>query len=174
MHYLLITDAPVTYISIYDDRQQVSASIFALRPESRLPIHDHPGMYGFIKCIHGSISISSFTKSSDYHEKPEHEHTDSGTHIPDIVRAIKEPRHLLHESTGQTVMLEPVKGNVHSIQAVDGPAAFLDFLLPPYCLPSRPCHYYDFEKELDSGSVLLREVDCPIWYWCDSVPYNPD
>lgn len=73
---------------------------------------------------------------------------------------------------GQTAMLEPDKGNIHMIQAVDGPAAFIDFLLPPYCSPHRPCHYYELETKLDEDSVLLREVPCPNWYYCDSVPYN--
>ena len=43
-----VREAPVTYVSI-QEHSDVTISMFVLRHRSRLPLHDHPLMYGIIK-----------------------------------------------------------------------------------------------------------------------------
>lgn len=88
-------------------------------------------------------------------------------------------------------LLTPVRDNLHQIDAVDGPAAFLDILAPPYNPDDgRDCHYYKVlqtvadgetdgksneeqqgeEKEKEEMKWLL-EIPQPEDFWCGGEPY---
>lgn len=72
-------------------------------------------------------------------------------------------------------MLCPVEGNIHQIDTIDGPAAFVDILAPPYKtdIPEagkRCCKYF---KEVNiSKDVKLAIVSDPKDYWSDTAPYT--
>lgn len=90
-------------------------------------------------------------------------------------------------------LLTPVQDNLHQIDAMDGPAAFLDILAPPYDPDDgRDCHYYKVlqpaaqgegtdgksneqqqveEKEKDEEVKWLLEVPQPEDFWCVGEPY---
>lgn len=90
-------------------------------------------------------------------------------------------------------LLTPVQDNLHQIDAVGGPAAFLDILAPPYDPDDgRDCHYYKVlqpagqwdgpdgksseqqqveEKEKDAEVMWLLEVPQPEDFWCVGEPY---
>lgn len=88
------------------------------------------------------------------------------------VGASKLPDCILTEFDKQTLSLQPEKGNIHSITALDGPAAFIDFLAPPYTNSERQCHYFQVESSDHVNDVhTLKEVNCPSWYWCSHAPY---
>jgi cysteamine dioxygenase len=55
------------------------------------------------------------------------------------------------------ITLEPNEGNYHSISAVDGPAAFLDLLAPPYDHHdnTRVCQYY---TEISPSQLINEEL----------------
>lgn len=94
------------------------------------------------------------------------------------------------ESSGPC-LLTPVRNNLHQIHAVDGPAAFLDILAPPYNPDDgRDCHYYKvLQCALETGSdakghqegeqgekekeeeVWLLEVPQPEDFWCGGEAY---
>lgn len=58
--------APVTYIEVFED-QNVSIGVFVLRDGAKIPLHDHPYMYGVLKVIYGKVKIQSYTpKQKDY------------------------------------------------------------------------------------------------------------
>lgn len=58
--------APVTYIEVFED-EHVSIGVFVLRDGAKIPLHDHPYMYGVLKVIHGKVKIQSYTpKQKDY------------------------------------------------------------------------------------------------------------
>lgn len=82
-------------------------------------------------------------------------------------------------------LLTPVRDNLHQIDAVEGPAAFLDILAPPYNPDDgRDCHYYKLlqtaaeegtvakggQKEKDE-EVWLLEIPQPEDFWCGGEPY---
>ena len=57
----LFRNTPVTYIGIYEDRD-ISVGIFIIRRGCRIPLHNHPGMYGVIKVVHGKVDVATYTK----------------------------------------------------------------------------------------------------------------
>ena len=46
--------APVTYIDVYE-HSDVSVGIFIIHPGCKIPLHNHPNMYGIIKCLSGKV-----------------------------------------------------------------------------------------------------------------------
>ncbi|KAK3094541.1 hypothetical protein FSP39_003068 [Pinctada imbricata] len=74
-------------------------------------------------------------------------------------------------------VLSPEEGNIHQISPIDGPAAFLDILAPPYDHETgkRVCHYYQtigMEKSKDRGDIMwLGQAGQPRDFWCDTAPY---
>lgn len=58
--------APVTYIEVFEN-EHVSIGVFVLRDGAKIPLHDHPYMYGVLKVIYGKVKIQSYTpKQKDY------------------------------------------------------------------------------------------------------------
>ncbi|XP_071528075.1 regucalcin-like isoform X2 [Panulirus ornatus] len=47
-------------MQIYEDND-VTICIFILKRGVRLPLHDHPGMYGLLKVVHGCVSVQSYS-----------------------------------------------------------------------------------------------------------------
>ena len=53
--------APVTYIPVAENKH-ISVGIFVIQEGQNIPLHDHPQMHGVIKCLQGTLKITSFTK----------------------------------------------------------------------------------------------------------------
>lgn len=83
-------------------------------------------------------------------------------------------------------LLTPVQENLHQINAVEGPAAFLDILAPPYNVDDgRDCHYYRVLQTLEEGRTAeqqgdeekkekvtwMLEIPEPEDFWCGPEPY---
>lgn len=141
--------APVAYVHIMEN-EIFSMGIFILRPGSRIPLHDHPGMFGILRVIYGSLRCRSFTrlhniKSSDsrFNKVAFSKFSDSRWQFSDIIVA-RPHLDLVMTPESQAHLLAPVEGNLHEISAVDGPAVFLDILSPPYDhdLGTRECRFY--------------------------------
>lgn len=161
--------APVTYINIYED-DIISMGIFILKPGMKLPLHDHPQMYGLIKIISGTARIRSFSIQDNLQEK---------FGFP-LVLTAECSSDLVANSASECCVLEPEKRNLHEIESVGGPAAFLDILSPPYdtVIPNlgpRKCSYFQIINQLAPKLFMLQEIDSPQWFWSDSHPYcGPD
>ncbi|XP_042220413.1 2-aminoethanethiol dioxygenase-like isoform X2 [Homarus americanus] len=56
--------APVTYMQLYEN-SDVTICVFILKNGVRLPLHDHPGMYGLLKVVHGAVSVQSYSFIGD-------------------------------------------------------------------------------------------------------------
>lgn len=189
---------PVTYIEVLDD-PQLTIGIFVLRPGARLPLHDHPLMYGILKVIHGSVNIQSYSilpEKGRYDLNNEHTPVDFGCELNPrdisltedtfykqvIITARKEPATVVNEADS-VCFLSPIKSNLHEIQSVNGAAAFLDILAPPYNtdIPGvgpRPCRYFmELEDKVPASDErlplrrLLR-IPSPPDFWSQSAPYQ--
>lgn len=172
-----IRQPPVTYIEIFED-STITVGIFVVRKDGRLPLHDHPQMHGILKVIAGTIKIQSYTTVSTERESVESPHTKLGEQKPCTILARKLPESIVTEKS-EACVLTPSYANIHEIHSVNGSAAFLDVLAPPYDSEIRNCHYYIEEIEhsdrSDSeGQPLARlvEIDSPPDYWCDSAPFG--
>ncbi|RZF45143.1 hypothetical protein LSTR_LSTR012605 [Laodelphax striatellus] len=91
--------------------------------------------------------------------------------------AVKEPEVVVDQSD-DACLLSPRRGNLHEIHTVDGPAAFVDILSPPYDtdIPGvgpRPCRYFREVSHPDDNLVKkLIRIPSPSDYWSDTAPYT--
>lgn len=172
---------PVTYMHICETNA-FSMGVFLLKSGASIPLHDHPGMHGMLKVMYGKVRISCF----DRLDKPTATSSNTPFSPPFQKGAL---RRSVLRSTGEYTeesepcMLSPDRYNLHQIDAVDGPTAFLDILAPPYDPDDeRDCHYYqvldpvvDTEaKKTESQNqqeVWLMEISQPEHFWCGGEPY---
>lgn len=190
--------APVTYIEIFEN-SDVTIGIFVLKSGARLPLHDHPLMYGVLKVIHGTVHILSYSPISRVMlgvEENDSSSDDTDQNFSDdlvnpcnigltsktlyrqiSLLAVKEPEMFVCEKD-EACVLCPKQRNIHEIHSVGGPAAFLDILAPPYetDIPGvgpRPCRYFkDVSLSDDSPIKKLVRIPSPADYWSDSAPYQ--
>lgn len=177
--------APVMYMHIAEN-EVFSMGIFVLRPGSRIPLHGHPGMFGVIRVMQGSMRCRSFTPMVT----PTHRSklpTQGAAQwrlltAPDLTVAEPHSDKLLDAGDCRTSLLTPTAGNLHEITAVAGPVVFLDILAPPYDhdLGTRECLFYrevdlpgeTVEETSAAPRVYLAETNQPKDYWCESMPYH--
>ncbi|XP_034041107.1 2-aminoethanethiol (cysteamine) dioxygenase b [Thalassophryne amazonica] len=147
---------PVTYMHICET-ERFSMGVFLLRSGACIPLHDHPGMFGILKVLYGTARISCFDPPAAAGRRCALRSTGEFT-----------------DSSGPCA-LTPERDNLHQIEAVGGPTAFMDILAPPYDPDNgRDCHYY---KVLPGGTgadpteVRLMEISQPAEFWCGGEPY---
>ncbi|KAI5103062.1 2-aminoethanethiol (cysteamine) dioxygenase a, partial [Silurus meridionalis] len=174
--------APVTYMHICET-SAFSMGVFALRSGVSIPLHDHPGMNGMLKVLYGKVRIRCFDKlegSPDAH--PDHVGSGAGSESVDQDALCAAALRSCAEFTQQSApcVLSPRRDNLHQIDAVDGPAAFLDILAPPYDPDDgRDCHYYrvlrttrnNGDDQKDEETAWLLEIPQPEEFWCGGEPY---
>lgn len=189
--------APVTYIHLFED-QYFSMGIFVLRENARIPLHDHPGMYGLIKVIHGRISVKSFDHVIIPPEDDPSSTSSSTTANPTSGKSsshfdvsfkklfsdsAKNPRPFLdvphREATvnDDCCILTPTKGNIHEVRSSGGAAAFLDILAPPYDMETadRRCFYYEkVSTKITPTSALLEKYPNNQLQWLVQVQQPSD
>lgn len=154
--------APCTFVDIYEN-PHFTMSVFILRQHYTMPIHDHPAMYGLLKCIAGNLKVQSFTETTSEDEPRRFGEID--------VKA--EPSKILSIST-ESAVLTPGTENYHEITAGERVSAFFDILAPPYESPIygvRKCSFYRKIQQSSENYILLR-VPTPSSYVCDSGQYE--
>lgn len=153
-----------------------SIGVFILGKDKKIPLHDHPNMFGMIKCIHGTLQIKSYSPLPT-----------AGTYTVPSKITDKIPRNMFETltpcklsdeklvmATDDTVCsLDPANGNIHEIIAIDGPAAFIDILSPPYNGVERDCTYYTQIEgtENENDITWLMPTQPPQEYWTRPAEY---
>lgn len=169
--FLTVKKRTQDYFPVYED-DVITVGVFLLTTGSKLPIHDHPNMYGIIKILEGIVKITSYslvevdtsirTKSTSmFYNHP--------------LKVIKHPAITL-SSSDKSCLLTPTDKNIHEVESVEGPAAFLDILSPPYDYgdsgEARSCHYFqelvpemlhkmDLEDNFTVTDSYLRLIQVP-------------
>ena len=159
----------------------MTVAVFVLQKGSRLPLHDHPRMYGLLKVVHGEVKIKTYSP------------LDRSKYA--VPNALKEA---LFNKCGRVINAYPSKyegtricsendecstitpdgTSIHEICAENGTAAFLDVLSPPYNHKTdadlRPCSYYsEMEPDVQDPSIrYLVKIQAPRDYWCDEAEYD--
>uniref|UniRef100_A0A672H3L3 2-aminoethanethiol (cysteamine) dioxygenase a n=1 Tax=Salarias fasciatus TaxID=181472 RepID=A0A672H3L3_SALFA len=134
---------PVTYMHICET-EVFSMGVFLLRGGASIPLHDHPGMNGMLKVLYGTVSVHCFDKleGGPSPAPPLFRPPLAPADTASVWRAARRSVTQYSETSGPC-LLSPARDNLHRIDAVDGPAAFLDILAPPYNPDDgRDCHYY--------------------------------
>ncbi|XP_053366787.1 2-aminoethanethiol (cysteamine) dioxygenase a [Clarias gariepinus] len=181
--------APVTYMHICETRA-FSMGVFSLRSGVSIPLHDHPGMNGMLKVLYGKVRVQCFDKlegTPDPDPDPDLELelgsvSGAGSETVQKDAVCRAALRSSGEFTQQSApcVLSPRRDNLHQIDALDGPAAFLDILAPPYDPDDgRDCHYYrllrtvrknEDDKQGEETAWLL-EIPQPEEFWCGGEPY---
>lgn len=179
---------PVTYMHICET-DEFSMGVFLLKSGASIPLHDHPGMYGMLKVMYGKVRITCFDRLDKSHATTSGDpHTPPPSVLPfqkgalrwSVLRSMGE----YTEESGPCIFT-PDRDNLHQIDAVDGPTAFLDILAPPYDPDEgRDCHYYKVlppvvtetegkktQTQECSKEAWLMEISQPSDFWCGSEPY---
>ncbi|KAK6630157.1 hypothetical protein RUM43_004993 [Polyplax serrata] len=145
------------YLPVYED-DSITVGVFLLRQGARLPIHDHPNMYGIIKVLQGILKVTSYSLIG----------LDTTSHISSNSMFYSHPLKVIKHPTvrltneDECCLLTPTDRNIHEVECLEGPAAFLDILSPPYeeggTEEARTCHYFEeFAPEIDSEGPSLTD-----------------
>ncbi|KAE8590058.1 hypothetical protein XENTR_v10017922 [Xenopus tropicalis] len=193
---------PVTYMHICET-SCFSMGVFLLRPGACIPLHDHPGMHGLLKVLYGKLRVSGFDRLEAAGGTAAAKEPEAAAFSPPLLPyECGSVRRAALRSVGELgdssppCLLAPHRENLHQISAVDGPAAFLDILAPPYDpADGRDCHYYKLLQPAASSAAPAGESDGPaaasanpaggtaqkeIWlleipqpddFWCGGEPY---
>lgn len=170
---------PVTYMHICET-PVFSMGVFLLRAGASIPLHDHPGMNGMLKVLYGKVSVRCFDKlNTEGVAPPAFEPPLSHSELPSLcrstLRCVSE-----YSPSSSPCLLTPQRDNLHQIQALGGPAAFLDILAPPYDPDNnRDCHYFRILQPLAPSSegperpeeTWLLEIPQPEDFCCGGQVY---
>nr|XP_056706160.1 2-aminoethanethiol dioxygenase [Euleptes europaea] len=166
---------PVSYMHICET-EGFSMGVFVLRAGACIPLHDHPGMHGLLKVLYGTLRIACFDGAAAGGGEGG---ASEAAGPPRRHRALLRSRQL-YTPASAPCRLAPHADNLHQIDAVGGPAAFLDILAPPYDPEhGRDCHYYRLGdgQSLDADAqplpkeVWLQETPQAPDFWCAGEPY---
>lgn len=157
--------APVTYVEIADE-PAFNMSVFIINHAgSEIPLHDHPGMHGVVKLLHGEVQLTQYTRVQGC----------SGAGAASGDFCVTAPVTCKITDSSPPSLLTPAHANIHRLKAITNRAAFFDVLMPRYDPPNVDCHYYTEVRgarcSRDSSHVILRETPCPRHFWSDSMEY---
>jgi len=175
--------APVSYIQVTEN-PVISVGVFIIHEGEKIPMHDHPNMHGIIKCLQGHLRISSLTRrETSLGDLPERFSAEVFKTKIQTGQLFLAEAHLpvMLNSDSPPCLLQPDSGNIHQIESVNGSAAFLDILSPPYNIdPSkdyhdqeeRDCNYYRVIGEGKDGFPWLLQIPPPANFFCDTESYK--
>lgn len=177
------TKAPCTFIDIFES-SYFTMSVFVLRENYTMPLHDHPRMHGLLRVVAGTVKIQSY---SEIDRREETRTVAAGDDLLRHVLVNVEQEKVISADNGDctAAMLTPTERNFHEITAVGGPAAFFDILSPPYNVDipvygKRACSFYrklllpgDGAPSSDGRKrMVLEKIPTPDHYYCDTESYK--
>ncbi|XP_012531145.1 2-aminoethanethiol dioxygenase [Monomorium pharaonis] len=158
LDYVSRQPAPMCVMDIFENKD-ITIAIFILKHGVRMPMHNHPEMHGLLKVISGTIELNSCSLKT----KSDH-----------VIKAKEEIMGLRHRpirlhSNSSACTFTPTEKNLHEILCVEGPAAFLDILSPPYDVDefgkgTRPCTFFKMVKSklCTEATDIIEEVQLSV------------
>ncbi|XP_055532154.1 2-aminoethanethiol dioxygenase [Wyeomyia smithii] len=168
--------APCTFIDIFENTC-FTMSVFVLRENYTMPLHDHPRMHGLLRVVAGTVKIQSFT------EIDRREGIRDGDELRHVLVDVEQAK-MISPEKGDCAMLTPTERNYHEITAIGGPAAFFDILSPPYnadipVYGRRTCSFYrklllpgDGASNTGRKRMVLEKIPTPEHYYCDTEQFE--
>lgn len=175
---------PIIYIPVYEDLH-VLVSIFILKSNSVIPLHDHPLMHGILKVLSGSVHIQSYSHSSNYIKQRNENEACSPSEQYFVEDDVLYPERLIVNKNSPTILSEqdncgvltPLLSNIHEVRSHNGPSAFIDVLAPPYNTSTiknigpRDCTYFE-EVGNDNENAMLKRLYRHPDYWTKEIPFK--
>ena len=169
--------SPVKFMTIHEEAA-FTVTAFIVSPNQRVPLHDHPDMHGFLKCISGQIRVTSYSRlPADRQYNPP---VSISTRVASndrqrLISCVKVVAEAAAEE-GSVLCLTPDTGNIHEVTSENGASAFVDVLGPPYCDES-DCHYYEVigsavDRNLKREITWLLPVHPPANYFTEVIQYS--
>ncbi|XP_029212600.2 2-aminoethanethiol dioxygenase-like [Acropora muricata] len=176
--------APATHVSIFEC-PFFTLAVFILKKGCSIPLHDHPGMFGLCKVVHGQITVVSYdiqTEPSSNGKVDNFSKHQFHTHFKQRPVRCKKSIQTLDRNS-ETCVLTPTSNNHHSIHNYGTePTAFIDILAPPYAQEKgRDCTYFRecnpplnqvSTIAMDSCDSWITEIPPPLDFFCDTQPYR--
>lgn len=160
--------APITFVTIYKD-DSLTLEIVILKPNMKIPLHNHPQMYGLIKVIGGKLKVTSYSINT---EKTQQVDSKEFPGPKSKFLTAEKSSEKIFDVRSECSVLEPEMGNIHELESVEGPTAFINFLTPSYNNEVRKGSYYKVLKEVAPKVFRLQEIDAPRGCQADSFPYT--
>lgn len=141
-----------------------------------------------VQVLYGKVSVHSYDKLDDnltvFPIPPQFEPPIAPFQTVSLRRTVFRSSAEYTENS-EPCLLTPVQDNLHQINAVEGPAAFLDILAPPYNADhGRDCNYYRILQTVEEGRTdeqqgdeknekvtWMLEIPEPEDFWCGPEPY---
>lgn len=134
------------------DHHDFTMAIFILPPGSRLPLHDHAGMYVASRVIWGALEVQSYDVMENNKLNVNSLLMPGGG--SSLTVAQRKPTEVLH--AGEMRMLTPTSGNVHEFSAQEWTAVF-DVMVPPYDEEDgRGCNYFTCISDIDDVAQFVN------------------
>jgi len=133
-------------------------ALFTIPAGKRLPLHNHPEMTVISKFLDGSVRYRAFDWLSNISSMPLSRRRKAILTTDCTMNATSEP-----------IIVEPNKGNVHDITALNN-TILLDILSPPYSVGIRDCTYFK-EKNIENNIYFLEPI-FPEDYECGQIAYE--
>lgn len=173
----LSATSPVKFMNIHEE-SGFTVTAFIVSHNQQIPLHDHPGMNGFIKCVSGQIRVTSYSRLPQ----------DRSYVLPAAVSSrvpSKDRQHLIPcvkveaksiADDGSVLCLTPEAGNIHEVASENGASAFVDVLGPPY-IDESGCRYYEVvassvDRSLKREITWLLPVHPPANYFTEVIQYS--
>jgi cysteamine dioxygenase len=172
---------PVRFMSIHEE-ESFTVTAFVIAHNHKIPLHDHPGMSGIIKCVSGRIRVTAYSpmpQNRAYVLPADISMRVAAADRQHLIPCLKLPDSEASAECDRILTLCPDSGNIHEVESVSGTSAFVDILFPPYRDESH-CHYYrvigsGVDAHSQQNLTWLLPVRPPINFFTETIPYRgPD
>ena len=135
-------------------------STFIIPKGMEIPLHNHPAMTVFSKCLYGSAKVQTYKWKDGNYEY-------ARAHKP---RACELVSDVVITALDDSVQVCSPEENIHRVVAITD-LAILDVFVPPYDAGGeRGCTYYELNREQKESFTLLEIVDSP--FKCYPMEYK--
>lgn len=175
--------APCTFIEVLKERT-FTIGMFIVKPGFKIPLHNHPNTYGFLKVLNGSAVINSYTPYTPKQIVKSLRPIDRSYFLDTLkessyVRPKNEIKRQyakfhsskLYNAKSPAFSFTPIRGNYHEIRVHNKPTVFFDVMSPCYETPNM-CKYYKINKRMYTRYVELEAVPAPTNFYYDNAPYT--
>lgn len=186
-----LISSPISYMNVFEN-EYFSLTVFGLRKPSIIPLHDHPEMNAFLRCVYGSVSVKSYSILKNVQIPKSiltqvngmyHQHIGNfsfimlnlSTNFFIIVPAILSCDEVLSSDNLQIGTLSPDEKNIHEVLPITETAVLADIITPPYTTSTNSFYYEVIDTTFDSKlnksvTWLFKTPDSN--YYCKNYIYT--